>query len=164
MWSEFFFVGAVFLRRCRWAGLVILWEKTLILWEMQTQMKHVDFCWNWLDSLLCQVVHVCFVSSQFLKSSNCFWGTAGTVAAFACGSSGFQSCISAADPPCCKCRIPRLAECGAAGALGVKQSYWAMAALSDCLEMHNSSYMVFFLLSFTFLYISICFVPTYWIK
>lgn len=89
MWSEFFFVGAVFLRRCRWAGLVILWEKTLILWEMQTQMKHVDFCWNWLDSLLCQVVHVCFVSSQFLKSSNCFWGTADTVAAFACGSSGF---------------------------------------------------------------------------
>lgn len=75
-----------------------------------------------------------------------------------------RSCISAADPPCCKCRIPRLAECGAAGALGVKQSYWAMAALSDCLEMHNSSYMVFFLLSFTFLYISICFVPTYWIK
>lgn len=35
---------------------------------MQTQIKHVDFCWNWLDSFSRQVLHVCFVSSQFLKS------------------------------------------------------------------------------------------------
>lgn len=37
-----------------------------------------------------------------------------------------------------------------AGALGVKESYCIMA---DCLEMHNSGYLIFFLLSFAFLYL-----------
>lgn len=34
--------------------------------------------------------------------------TLGSVAAFACGSWCFQSCMAGADLPCCKCGIPRL--------------------------------------------------------
>lgn len=49
---------------------------------------------------------------------------------------------------------PQVVGFSAAGALGIKQSYWAMAVLSDCLEIHNSGYMVSFYF-YLHLYISL---------
>lgn len=151
MLSEFFWWYCFSFRRCRYAGLVISWEKTVILWEMQTQIKHIEICWDWLDSLFCQVLHVCFVSSQFLESLRYskHWGS---VATFSMWKLRLPELRGWFWTTLLQMQNPQVVRFWAAGALGVKQTYWVMAALSDSLEMHNSAYVVFFLLSFTFLY------------
>lgn len=78
----------------------------------------------------------------------------GSVAALACGSLSFQSCRAGTDLPVQR-HSPQVVRFWAAAALGVKQSYWALAALSDSLEMHNSGF------PFTFFYIFISVLVLY---